>query len=197
MNTGAQDEASEPTRKYTIPGQKCPSCSLLSLFCTPPISLDFSPGKFSPAATSAARWLRRSWSWGRVPEWSGPWWMDEQSASEKGMNCDGRNLTLSGLLKRGRKSTNNRESSMKIRYVSDNCSLVIIILWVRKDQEDYYCLWVGSFSLKKKENCFEIHTYNTQNGNSSQPIVKSHLFTTNTVWNITIRLAGLKSMNLL
>lgn len=40
----------------------------------PPIAPCFSPGKFSPAATSAAQWLRRSWSSGTAPGPSGPWW---------------------------------------------------------------------------------------------------------------------------
>lgn len=39
-----------------------------------PVAPCFSPGKFSPAATSAAQWLRRSWSSGTAPGSSGPWW---------------------------------------------------------------------------------------------------------------------------
>lgn len=63
-----------------------PLASCLSL---PLVAPCFSPGTFSPAATSAAQWLRRSWSWGTAPLPSGPWWCLRRGGGQEriGVQC--------------------------------------------------------------------------------------------------------------
>lgn len=141
MNDGAQDQTSDPKRKHvnTIPGLKCPPCSLFSSFCTPPVSwflvlqswYIFTNSHISSTVIKTIMKLRKS-SWAERSMVDGPTGLVQQL----GWSCDGRNFTPSRYfsLKRKEKVQIIKRiagRSCKVECVSDNCCLFIFILWVK------------------------------------------------------------------
>lgn len=80
-NQQVQDSLLASTRISPSPLASCLSLSL--------VAPCFSPGTFSPAATSAAQWLRRSWSWGTAPLPSAPWWCLRRGGGQERIGVQG------------------------------------------------------------------------------------------------------------